>query len=388
MLSTKTLHWIHKWTGLISGINVLVLSVTGAYLVFHEELNAMAAPSEGAVVLEVDPSSPTPMQDGMDGLAAAAGDGARPMRIRAVPNEPAKVELAVFAGGAQLRYVLDRESGVVRTHQDGAMVRLNEFIFKLHATLFLGIMGSFVLGAVALLFLTSTVTGCIIYAPFMKQMVFGAFRRGKGWRKASADLHKIVGASSLAFNLLMAITGIALTLGLVGVQMWSLKTVQARAAAGEVADASSVAPPPIDAVLAASEALHPGAPMNNVAYPGGYQGKNYYLAFHDSPGALSRYIPKLSLVPVADPSGASVLEMPWWVQGVMVCFPLHFGNFAGLGLKIVYSVFGVTSGLLSVSGAVIAFAGWRGRFRARRKARMREGAGPSDGPLRPRESEG
>lgn len=361
---TRFLHGLHKWTGLISGCNILVLSVTGAYLVFHEDLNRAFTSAVGDVVAEVDPASSAPMQDALDALLLQT-PGAMAARARYVPNEPEQVELDLRTENGMVRYVLDRHSGAVHTHNDSAMVRFNDFIFKLHATLFLGVWGSFVLGAVALLLLSSTVSGLIIYTPFMKQMAYGWIRRGRGWRKGAADLHKLVGVSALGFNLLMALTGTALTLGLVGVQWWSLKEIQSRTAGAP--SASGVVAPPIDAVWAAAATVHPEAPINNVAYPGGYQGKNYYLVFHDGPGALSRYIPALSLVPVADTGAAEPLSMPWWVQAIMVCFPLHFGNFAGWELKVVYSALGISSGLLTITGALLTFTRYRNRYRARKK---------------------
>lgn len=370
MPSAKTLHTIHKWTGLLTGINILVLSVTGAYLVFRGDLNRMFSGASGALVGIVDPSGSTPVQSAFDVLLEQR-PGSLPMRVRAIEHWPDHHELVLFAAGTTERFSLDTISGELRTHHDSRVRTVNEFIFKLHATLFLGTTGSFVLGGIALLFLTSTVTGMCIYAPFMKQLAFGAFRRGHSLRRSAADLHKLIGATALGFNLLMAVTGIALTVGLIGVQLWSIATIQSRTAHAVATDAPQ---PAIDLVLAAANATHPNAPIDNVAFPGGYQGKNYYLVFHKNTGAIAKYIPVLSLIPVADPAAAEPLAMPLWVKAIMICFPLHFGNFAGFGLKMVYSLFGLTSGVLTATGAVLTASRWAGRRKARARKVPSSGA--------------
>jgi uncharacterized iron-regulated membrane protein len=53
----------------------------------------------------------------------------------------------------------------------------------------------------------------------------------------------------------------------------------------------------------------------------------------------------------------------------MICFPLHFGNFAGLGLKIVYALFGLTSGALAFTGIALSAHRWRARRRAKIRRR-------------------
>lgn len=364
MTSTRMLHKIHRWTGLVAGINILILSLTGAYLVFTEEIAALFPITQGQPVFTQSLTSTLPVQGAIDALKERH-PGSRPLRVRRAENMPGNLELLLAQGKTLYRYNMSTVDGSVRIAQENAASKFTRFMFDLHATLFLGFWGSFALGAVALAFLASTVSGILIYGRFMKQRLFGELRFDKGVRRASSDVHKLVGAASLGFNLLMALTGIALTIGLICAQFWSINTVKART--GGRPDPAQQVQPPIDAVLAAARATHPTIPVDNIAYPGGFQGKHFYLCYHFDDGALTRHIPALTLVPVEAPEKAEALAIPWWIKATMVCFPLHFGNFAGLPLKIVYSLLGISSGALTLTGTLLTFNAWGKKLKPRRR---------------------
>ncbi len=54
---------------------------------------------------------------------------------------------------------------------------------------------------------------------------------------------------------------------------------------------------------------------------------------------------------------------PWWARVTIVLQPLHFGDYGGRGVKVLYSLGGLLPALLSLSG----FAIWRFRGPAERR---------------------
>ncbi|GMV92394.1 MAG: hypothetical protein AMXMBFR82_21720 [Candidatus Hydrogenedentota bacterium] len=369
MQTTRWLHAIHQWTGLISGLNVLVLSLTGAFLVFAEDIEHFFAATSGTVVAEIPSTSQTPVQDAIAQLTERH-PGAIPAAVRPLEPGATQVVIALLERPDTFhRYAFDPGSGEVRIDVQGWPAKLYEFMLHLHTDLFLGIMGGLFLGGIAILFLVSTLTGIIIYAPFMKKAIFGAIRVGRGVRHTSADVHKLVGASALAFNLMMALTGIALTFGLLGARVW---------AAGEVRDRTQQAAPvaaakgavagraPVDEVLEHAAAVHPEAPVSSVVFPGGFQGPNHYFCFHEREGRLQKHLPVYSLIPADNPAAAEDVDVPLWIDIAMFCVPVHFGNYGGLLLKFVYCALGLGSGLLTVTGSLVTLARWRRKLRARR----------------------
>lgn len=378
MRITRTLHSIHQWGGLFIGLNMLLLSLTGAYLVFAEDIEAAFGQPAGERIAQIGPTSETPLQDALTVLSArhpaAIVSGVRPVE----PGAPAFAITLLERPDTSYRYVLEPDTGEIHTDVESVAMELHHFILHLHADLFYGALGVIFLGVIACVFLLTTVSGIIIYAPFMKKALFSTLRFDRGLRRGAADLHKLVGSSALAFNLLMAVTGIFLTFGILGARMWAANDLRQRAAvAAAVAPEAAVSPAPqadaipFDAVYRAAQAVHPEAPVSSVVFPGSFQGPNHYFVFHERPGKLNKFLPVYSLIPKDDPSAAEDMAVPLWIDLTMASVPLHFGNYGGPVLKVVYCLLGLGSGFLSVSGALLTLARWRKKLRLRR-ARRRE----------------
>ncbi|WP_425999798.1 PepSY domain-containing protein [Caulobacter sp. DWR1-3-2b1] len=58
-----------------------------------------------------------------------------------------------------------------------------------------------------LLFVVSTVSGVVLYAPFMKKQPFGVFRTDRRRRTAWLDLHNLLGAATMIWVLTVGVTG-------------------------------------------------------------------------------------------------------------------------------------------------------------------------------------
>lgn len=365
--ATRLLHSVHKWTGLVAGINVLILSVTGSWLVFDVEIARLFASPKEAVVLTIDPHGNAPIQAAIDGLVAQHPN-AKPGIVFRAKHEEGIIELGFQGGDGPSRYQLDTVSGDVYPVSEGIAVQVNRFILILHDSLFLATSGILLLAVVAILFLVSTVTGIFIYGPFMKQALFGVIRRDRGARRYSAELHKLLGCLSLAFNVVIALTGIALTLGFTAVRSWFGPAIML-AAQGGMALPEGVPLPVVDTVIQRAAAAQPGLSFVSLSFPGPPQGANQFLCFFSKADSVTRSIPAPSFVPVVAEGEVRFMHIPLWVKATYLCIPFHFGDFAGLGMKVVYCIFGLSSGVLSLSGAILSFVAWANQWRAHRRAR-------------------
>lgn len=362
------LYFIHQWTGLLTGLNILVVSVTGAYLVFAGDLERAFGPPPGPVLITVDMGGAHPLQDMLDGVAALH-PGSQPGGMYRPRHTTSIWEVGFWsAQGASPRYVLDEQTGTVREKVTGSIRSVYLWMLRLHGDLFLGGQGFTVMGVVAMLFLLSVVTGLLIYGQYMKAALFGLLRPDRGTRRLSADLHLLIGAGSLGFNLLIAITGIAITFGLIVVRDWEVAVIGAQLAADPAVAETGAPLPPIDTVLQNAEAAWNGLPVSSVVYPGSMQGPANFLCLHGYPDAVTQKVPKMTLVPCAAPERTTAIAVPWWITVVSIGVPLHFGDFAGFGMKLAFFVFGLTSGVLSITGAVMTLTRWGTRWRRRRKS--------------------
>ncbi len=350
----RKLHTWHAWTGLISGVNVLILSLTGSVLVFVHELHEALGP-EIPVTIDADPGlyADLPLQPLVSAMRAEYPD-ALPGTV-GIPDPVAAVEepdeflyfFEVFprAGGEEIEFFFDPLDG--RYAQASDEIDIPAWIWHLHADLFAGLPGRIFLGFVGLALLFSTVSGLLLYAPFMKGLAFGTIRRGVATRLAVADVHKLVGIVALFFNMLMATTGILLTLGQLLINLYSYQVIRTL----EPVDVSpGTARVDVDRVLASARSNFPEKHVRWITFPGGIQGEHHYVAFaYERTFFLSR-IPYVCLINAYDAEVDLTVDLPWWITMIYVAVPLHFGDFGGLGLRLVYCVFGLATGALSITG--------------------------------------
>lgn len=374
--NAKTVRWVHavhRWTGLLIGINVLILSLSGALLVFCQDLIRQCSPGD-EVVLTVDLNGPNPAQAVIDALKPQYG-GALPGAVFQDKHDPNLLGFVFRGPAGQGFYLMDKSGAVVRAEQR-LMNRVQSFLMSLHFTLFLGIRGTFLLAGVAALFLVSTGTGLYLYGPFMKQAALGVIRWRGGVQRWSSDLHKTLGILSLVFNLVLGWTGIGLTIGAWSVRAWLNPEIVAEAKALPPTPAELTAPS-IDSVMRRAAACWPGLEAAGVSYPGTYFGADCYVVYCQAQWSPLRLAPSISLVPPRGEGPATPVRLPWWAKAVLFGAPLHFGYYGGLPVKAIYCLFGVAGGVITTTGATLGLLkSWK-RWRARRGRKRLAGVDPS-----------
>lgn len=373
--SPKTVRWVHavhRWTGLITGINVLILSLSGALLVFGQDILRLCSPTP-EVVLTVDPAGPNPAQAVIDGLKGQYG-GAAPGAVFQDKHHPELLGFVFRGPAGQGFYLMDKAGVVVRADQH-TLDRVENFLMNLHFTLFLGVRGTFLLGAVAVLFLVSTGTGLYLYGPFMKQAAFGVIRWRRGVRRWSSDLHKSLGILSLVFNVVLGWTGLGLTVGAWSVRAWLNPEIVTEAKALPPTPAD-LPVPTIDSVMRRAAACWPGLDAAGVSYPSTYFGADCYVVYCQAQWSPMRLAPSISLVPPRGEGPATPVRLPWWAKVALFAAPLHFGYYGGLPVKAIYCLFGLLGGVITITGAIMGLGGSLKRWRGRRARRLSSRNGP------------
>lgn len=371
----KKLHSWHAWSGLLSGINIFILSVTGAILVFVHELHHAIGPE---LPLHITTDRPEAYADAPLAPVVAAMQAENPAAVPAGLGIPTvadhaedpdhfiyflEMHPADDVGGSDhdrhIAYFFDPLTREFAPKSD--VVDIPEWIWYLHANLFLGFAGQIFLGIVGIAFLISTVTGLIIYGPFMKGVFFGALRRGLTWRLLLADWHKLIGIGTLGFNLLMAVTGILLTLGQVLINLYSYSVISSLEPVAFEEGASRHAIVSVDQVVATARETFPDKNLRWISFPGQLQGDHHYVAFAYEEGRFFSRIPYVALINAYDAELSLTVDLPWYITMIYIAVPLHFGDFGGLPLRIVYAFFGLSAGALSVTGFIMYAIKYRRR---------------------------
>jgi uncharacterized iron-regulated membrane protein len=367
---------VHKWTSLICTAFILLLCLTGLPLLFMDELDGLLYPSLEPSA--VDDGTPMANLDTIVSAGLARKPGAAVQFILWDRNDPSTVRLAIGESATSLaaKNIVMRFDAHTGDYLDTPVVvgRLTHFILKLHTELFAGLPGKLFLGLMGLLFVTAIITGVVLYAPAMRRLQFGTVRYDRSSRLRWLDLHNLLGAVTIMWVLVVGVTGTINTWAEIIQNVWQRD---------QLADmlrpygSMSIPKKPAsveDAVNTAKKNLPDMMPYF-VAYPGtGFTSKGHYAIFMRGDTALTSRLLQPALIDASTGTFAATRKLPWYVFALLISQPLHFGDYGGLPLKIIWALLDIATIILLLSGLFL----WLGRGGRRKSSESNALSGRSD----------
>ncbi|MCG8360172.1 MAG: PepSY domain-containing protein [Kiloniellales bacterium] len=365
--SVRRWYAVHKWTSLISTLFMLIACVTGLPLVFHEEIDQLEAWLSGEPAgLEAEATA----RLSIDALAETARQARPDAHLQLLYREPSDPGMTGFSMGETIGApVMDSEflrfddvTGEYRGAErvgEGVM----GFFYVLHAELYAGLGGSLFLGVMAIVFLVAIVSGVVLYAPFMRNRAFAVVRITKGRRTRWFDLHNALGIVLLVWTLVVSATGVINTWGSPMIQFWLLNDMQ-RIVADDLAgaDGAGAELTSVQAAIDLAAREMPDGNLSFVAFPGSeFSSDRHYLVFFYGSTPISSRMMKPAIVNAYTGALIATPDLPWYLNVLLLSQPLHFGDYGGIGLKIVWALLGLATVVLLWSGLVLW---WRKRDEA------------------------
>ncbi|MFP1681171.1 PepSY-associated TM helix domain-containing protein [Alloalcanivorax sp. C16-1] len=347
---------IHKWTSLICTAFMLMLCLTGLPLIFHDEIEAAFDTDHWQ---PANPDGPLLSLDRMLDAALANRPGEVPLFMSFDTDRPV-VNVTTGptpdAPGGEMHFAsFDRTSGEpVPGHQDGVM----EFLLQLHTDMFLGLPGMLFLGFMGVLLIAAIVSGVVLYAPFMRKLDFGTLRVKRSRRLKWLDYHNLLGIVTVAWLTVVGLTGVVNTLATPILDTWknqSLADLTAGYQGAAVPTPAEMAS--LDAAVAQAEQAAPDQTLQFVAFPGGGWSTDYhYAVFLHGNTPVTSHIVTPALVDARTGQFAALREMPWYNKTLALSGPLHFGDYGGLPLKILWAVLDLITIVVLISGLYLWLA--------------------------------
>jgi uncharacterized iron-regulated membrane protein len=360
--SLKTWFEIHKWSSLVCTVFLLLLCVTGLPLIFTHEIEHWL--DDAKPYATVEPGTPRASLDDMvaaskrlypnDAIEFAFIDDEDPQVLIGLNPEPGNDDLA-----HQLRF--DAHTGELLkefppVEQEGH--DFMEIMLHLHVDMFAGLAGELFLGFMGLLFCAAVVSGVVLYGPYMKKIPFGTVRGERSTRIKWLDLHNLLGVVTLAWAFVVGFTGVINELSTPMFKYWQGTAMQALLAPyrGQ-ATPDSGALASLDAAFATATKALPGMTVSTAAFPGNRFGSPYhYVVWLKGNTALTSRLFTPVLVDGRTGELTAKVEMPWYLRALEVSRPLHFGDYAGMPLKIIWAVLDVITIIVLGSGLYLWFA--------------------------------
>lgn len=346
----KRVWQLHSWFGLVAGLGLLVIGLSGSLLVFHDELEVVF--NRQFVNVEPTPAGRLPL----DTLLAHAQRQLPDHEITGwLPrwDEPrfADVLYVIRRGDKEwLVATLDPYTGRLLASPRLGTRTFTGWLLDLHYAFFADHAGLLIVGTFGLLLLVLGVSGVWLYREFWKNLC--TLRWGRGARILFSDVHKFIGITSVAFNLVLGFTG----------AYWNFTHVIGEWVAGE--HEQKKIEERLYAPTLSLDALHRDAARRLPGFRGNF------LSLPSDP-AVSTVTWWGAVEPrnwLTSPFGSTIVYNAQtgahqstndlraagaWARITDSFRPLHFGDFGGLIVKVLWALGGLTPGALGISGFVI-----------------------------------
>lgn len=373
--SIRAWYLVHKWTSLVCTLFLLMLCLTGLPLIFSTEIDRLSGGSLPYGMPGIGSSSTAPgllPLDVMTANALATRPGEVPL-FMAFDNDQPLMTITTGprpdAPGAQMTLqVFDRSTGRLLGQKDDSGVM--HFLLQLHTDLFLGLPGMLFLGVMGLLFTAALVSGVVLYAPFMRKLAFGTLRTSRSTRLQWLDYHNLLGIVALAWMTVVGVTGVINTLEEPINKLWQRNELAAMTHA--YADRPALPPSrygSLDRAMAAARKALPGNTPQFIGFPGGsFSSNHHYAVFFQGDTPLTQQLLTPALIDAETGTFTTARSMPWYNKALSLSRPLHFGDYGGLPLKILWAVLDLFTIVVLATGLYL----WLGKRRASSAAHVRE----------------
>lgn len=349
----KWIYRLHRITSFITAPFLVILCLTGLFLLFEREILGEDAVFDGAPVEEEQ------LYQRLSEGIAKAKEIAPGQELRSVRFITSQGQLRFYlqeARAADRRRIVDLslEDGVLKdispdTSRHTWVRDALSLMARLHVRLNDGEAGRILMGVMCGVAMISIGTGFVLYPKFMKGLSFGT-RRAFSWRLWWSDWHKILGILAGGWLFLLSFSGLGLFLHARGQNRY-IDT------AWKAAEAHFVPPSgealPVEEVLTIIRRRFPEERISSISLP---EANHPFYAFDISerPKEIRLYTPRRVVFLAAD--GADELippQPPAWLALAPLALNLHFRNHDTLWLKGMWGFFLILSLLLTVSGLAV-----------------------------------
>ncbi len=371
----KRLTAVHGWSGVILGLLLYAVVITGTVVVFADEIETWSLGGTGE----------EHSLSGIPGVDAKVRDALFPMgkgylkevqirptidgHLRVFPHVHAVNPKTGELGDLGRMMIIDRETGAYRLKEEGFSSdnphwfegsALSEFLVDVHVQLYMPRpWGLIVTGILGLLTMAAGVTGLLMHRHVIRDL-FVAERPGARL-VSSRDRHVLAASWSLPFTFLLGFTGSFLSFAIsIGLPMMAMvafggdreKMIETLLAAPKQEDHRPVPSTDLNAVIA-DAAKRAGGPVNAMTVMNYGRADAVIQTSHDAQdgemmpvnmvydGASGAFMGEKPLIGKQASVGGTLVEL---------VFPLHFGSFAGVLSKSVWVGLGGAMCFVILSG--------------------------------------
>jgi uncharacterized iron-regulated membrane protein len=213
LLLRRALFQIHLWTGVVAGVYIFVISLTGSVLVYRNELYQAFSPQPRLVLDGAhDAGAAMPPADLEQAVRRTFPD-ATIVVVEPGPTPNHAADVTLERGGERTRRLVHPATAADLGPTLPLGYRVSAWMLDLHDNLLSGPTGRRVNGIGALALLGLCVTGLVIWWPGAARWRRSLFLDVRAsWKRLNWSLHSVLGFWFFAFLVMWSLTGVYLSL--------------------------------------------------------------------------------------------------------------------------------------------------------------------------------
>jgi len=358
---TKRIYTLHAWAGVLTGLFLFVVSLSGIFALFGAELRTWEDPNLRLPVAE----QPVPVNPLMGRFAAEQEARGEIAFIRV--DLPTAItpyyegRILVRPEGAKPEFAVRRWNAATGERLPERGDGLSAWLVDFHTDLMLpSPIGRYLVGLAGIIMLLSAVTGLLTHQKLVREAF--TWRLDRSVRLKWQDSHKALGLWGAPFHLMIAFTGAILGLAslfalLVGIIAFKGDADSVREAVLPPEPPAANAPAPmaeITDVAAAAGRATGGAPQFVNITHWGDENAIYKVYVTPPDGELVRYAGATANGVTGEITGTFLSDTPGAAGRVFASMtPLHYATYGGIALKFLYTALGAALCVLIATGLMM-----------------------------------
>lgn len=348
---------IHRYTSLICTVFLLVLCITGLPLIFGDEIDQWL--NDEPHMVSAAAGKPIANLDDMVNIARSH----YPKQVVSyvfIDDEQPQVHvnmLPAYGVSPAMSHSLKFDAHTGTLLKDAKPKReeqrFTNLMLEIHQSLFLGLGGELFLAFMGMLFVAALASGAVLYAPFMRKLDFGTVRRNGSSRLKWLDLHNLLGIGTLLWMTVVGVTGIMNELSTPLFGAWQANDV-ANAVKQHNAKLMITQQVGLSNVQAAYDSVRRALPdhvITSIVFPGhAFSSPSQYLIWTKGNQRLTGLLFYPALVDARTGRLSAIVNMPWYLRLLEISRPLHFGDYGGMPLKVIWAAFDLIAIIVLLSG--------------------------------------
>ena len=352
--SLKTWAWVHKWSSLICTAFMLLLCLTGLPLIFAHEIDHLLGNEVEAP--EMPQNTPLASMDKLLGNAKALYPSRVPQFVfRDIDDDKTwTISLGLTPTSEDDTKFIKLDARTAKVLQEPKFDEgFLHIMFRLHVDLFAGLPGMLFLGLMGVLLVVALISGVVLYAPFMRKLEFGEIRRDRAPKLKRLDTHNFLGVVTLVWVLVVGTTGVINAWADLVIKYWQFDQMSAMTAPYKGL------PPPkkfgsLQVAVSTAQAREPHMKLGFIAFPGtDFSSPHHYGMFMRGDSPITSRLFKPVLIDAQTSKLTDSREVPWYLAVLLVSQPLHFGDYGGMPLKIIWTILDIFTIVVLWTGLVL-----------------------------------